>query len=71
VAAAAQASVELNVFHNRRWDADIRTLAAVLSRGDVGIAAAASDIAGSPAGPWQDRRRPVLGGLLNVYEAAA
>jgi len=36
VAAAAHASVVLNVFHNRRWDADIRTLAAVLSRGDVG-----------------------------------
>jgi predicted dehydrogenase len=36
VAAAAEASVVLNVFHNRRWDADIRTLAAVLTRGDVG-----------------------------------
>src|SRR2546423_6443493 len=32
VAAAAKASVVLNVFHNRRWDADIRTLAAVLAR---------------------------------------
>jgi predicted dehydrogenase len=36
VAAAAKASVELNVFHNRRWDADIRTLAALLARGDLG-----------------------------------
>jgi predicted dehydrogenase len=36
VAAAAKASVVLNVFHNRRWDADIRTLAAVLARGDLG-----------------------------------
>jgi predicted dehydrogenase len=36
VAAAAEASVVLNVFHNRRWDADIRTLAAVLARGDLG-----------------------------------
>ena len=26
----------LNVFHNRRWDADIRTLAAVLRRGEIG-----------------------------------
>lgn len=36
VNAAAAASVVLNVFHNRRWDADIRTLAAVLRRGDLG-----------------------------------
>lgn len=36
VAAAAEASVVLNVFHNRRWDADIRTLAALLARGDLG-----------------------------------
>lgn len=36
VAAAAQRSVALNVFHNRRWDADIRTLAAVLARGELG-----------------------------------
>ena len=36
VAAAADASVVLNVFHNRRWDADIRTLAAVLARGELG-----------------------------------
>ena len=36
VDAAAKASVVLNVFHNRRWDADIRTLAAVLARGDLG-----------------------------------
>ena len=36
VAAAAKASVVLNVFHNRRWDADIRTLAALLARGDLG-----------------------------------
>ena len=35
VAAAAEASVVLNVFHNRRWDADIRTLAAVLAGGDA------------------------------------
>ena len=35
-AAAASAGVALNVFHNRRWDADIRTLAAVLARGDLG-----------------------------------
>jgi predicted dehydrogenase len=35
-AAAEKASVVLNVFHNRRWDADIRTLAAVISRGDLG-----------------------------------
>jgi predicted dehydrogenase len=36
VTAAEKASVALNVFHNRRWDADFRTLAAVLSRGDLG-----------------------------------
>ena len=30
------ASVALNVFHNRRWDADIRTLAALFARGDLG-----------------------------------
>jgi predicted dehydrogenase len=36
VRAADDAGLVLNVFHNRRWDADIRTLAAVLSRGHVG-----------------------------------
>jgi predicted dehydrogenase len=34
--AAAAAGVALNVFQNRRWDADFRTLAAVIDRGDVG-----------------------------------
>jgi predicted dehydrogenase len=34
--AAARAGVLLNVFHNRRWDADIRTLAAVLASGALG-----------------------------------
>ena len=36
VAAARDAGVPLNVFHNRRWDADIRTLAAVLRDGQLG-----------------------------------
>ena len=36
VAAAREAGVPLNVFHNRRWDADIRTLAAVLKGGELG-----------------------------------
>jgi predicted dehydrogenase len=36
VAAAKEAGVPLNVFHNRRWDADIRTLAAVLRGGELG-----------------------------------
>jgi predicted dehydrogenase len=36
VAAAKGAGVPLNVFHNRRWDADIRTLAAVLEGGELG-----------------------------------
>jgi predicted dehydrogenase len=36
VRAAEEAGLALNVFHNRRWDADIRTLAAVLRRGEVG-----------------------------------
>jgi predicted dehydrogenase len=36
VAAAEEAGVPLNVFHNRRWDADIRTLAAVLEGGELG-----------------------------------
>jgi predicted dehydrogenase len=36
VAAAAKASVVLNVFHNRRWDSAIRTLAALLARGELG-----------------------------------
>lgn len=36
VAAAAEAGVILNVFHNRRWDADIRTVAAVLDSGRLG-----------------------------------
>ena len=36
VAAAKEAGVPLNVFHNRRWDADIRTLAAVLRGGLLG-----------------------------------
>jgi predicted dehydrogenase len=33
---AKDAGVILNVFHNRRWDADIRTLAAVLAGGWLG-----------------------------------
>jgi predicted dehydrogenase len=36
VAAAREAGVPLNVFHNRRWDADIRTLSAVLQSGALG-----------------------------------
>ena len=36
VTAARDAGVPLNVFHNRRWDADIRTLAAVLAGGELG-----------------------------------
>jgi predicted dehydrogenase len=36
VDAAREAGVPLNVFHNRRWDADIRTLAAVLAGGTLG-----------------------------------
>ncbi len=36
VAAATDAGVPLNVFHNRRWDADIRTLAAVLDGDELG-----------------------------------
>jgi predicted dehydrogenase len=36
VEAAWKAGVPLNVFHNRRWDADIRTLAAVLKGGELG-----------------------------------
>jgi predicted dehydrogenase len=36
VQAARDAGVVLNVFQNRRWDADIRTLAALLDRGDIG-----------------------------------
>jgi len=34
--AAETAGVLLNVFHNRRWDADVRTLAAVLASGKLG-----------------------------------
>jgi predicted dehydrogenase len=34
--AAAQAGVLLTVYHNRRWDADIRTLAKVLASGELG-----------------------------------
>jgi predicted dehydrogenase len=33
---AEQAGVLLSVFHNRRWDADVRTLADVLASGDLG-----------------------------------
>ncbi|WLQ05092.1 Gfo/Idh/MocA family protein [Arthrobacter oryzae] len=36
VKAAADAGVILNVFHNRRWDTDIRTLRSVLESGAVG-----------------------------------
>jgi predicted dehydrogenase len=36
VAAAKDAGVPLNVFHNRRWDADIQTLAEVLAGGKLG-----------------------------------
>ena len=36
VAAAEEAGVPLNVFHNRRWDADIQTLAAVLEERRAG-----------------------------------
>lgn len=35
-AAAEAAGVVVNVFHNRRWDADVRTLAALLARGELG-----------------------------------
>ena len=35
-AAAESAGVLLSVFHNRRWDADIRTLAAVIENGRLG-----------------------------------
>ncbi len=35
-AAAADAGVLLTVFHNRRWDADVRTVKAVLDGGGVG-----------------------------------
>jgi predicted dehydrogenase len=34
--AAAAAGVPLGVFHNRRWDADIRTVRAVLDSGELG-----------------------------------
>jgi predicted dehydrogenase len=36
VRAAEEAGVALNVFHNRRWDADIHTQAPVLRRDEVG-----------------------------------
>ncbi|KRE98148.1 dehydrogenase [Nocardioides sp. Soil777] len=36
VRAAVDAGVVLDVFHNRRWDADLRTLAAVLASGRLG-----------------------------------
>jgi predicted dehydrogenase len=36
VDAAREAGVVLSVFHNRRWDADFRTLKAVIDRGDLG-----------------------------------
>ena len=36
VAAAREAGVPLSVFHNRRWDADVRTLAAVIEDGALG-----------------------------------
>ena len=36
LAAAREAGVPLNVFHNRRWDADVRTLAGVLRGGALG-----------------------------------
>ncbi len=35
-AAATQAGLVLAVFHNRRWDADLRTLKAVLDSGEIG-----------------------------------
>jgi predicted dehydrogenase len=34
--AAAAAGVVINVFHNRRWDADVRTLAGVVAGGELG-----------------------------------
>ncbi|MGO2111687.1 MAG: Gfo/Idh/MocA family protein [Pseudoclavibacter sp.] len=36
VAAAERAGKLLTVFHNRRWDTDLRTLASVLERGELG-----------------------------------
>lgn len=36
VDAARESDLLLSVYHNRRWDADIRTLAAVLSDGELG-----------------------------------
>lgn len=35
-AVAAESGVLLTVFHNRRWDTDVRTLADVISRGELG-----------------------------------
>ena len=36
VAAAEEAGVSLDVFHNRRWDTDIRTLRSVVASGQLG-----------------------------------
>ena len=36
VRAAEEAGVMLSVFHNRRWDADLRTLAGVIHSGELG-----------------------------------
>jgi predicted dehydrogenase len=36
VQAAAEAGVPVSVYHNRRWDADVRTLATVLREGRLG-----------------------------------
>lgn len=35
--AALRAGVPLGVFHNRRWDADVRTVRAVLDSGELGV----------------------------------
>src|SRR4029453_3191386 len=51
VAAAKDAGVPLNVFHNRRWDADIRTLAAVLAGGELGELWGAEPRLDRPTGP--------------------
>lgn len=39
VRAAEQAGVVLDVFHNRRWDTDIRTLKSVIDGGEIGTVA--------------------------------
>ncbi|WP_431782357.1 Gfo/Idh/MocA family oxidoreductase [Streptomyces chumphonensis] len=68
-ALAEERGLLLSVFHNRRWDADFRTLRAVLDRGDLGTVhrfeSRFERWRPKPKGGWRESGDPAdVGGLL-------